>query len=117
MQASLIAFGELEINGQRYHHDVVIDAGEIRKRKKKPSKQYAGDYGHTPLSHEENIPWGGSRLIVGTGAYGKLPIMPQVHEEAQRRGVELAALPTDEACQLLCTLDDAEIHAILHITC
>ncbi len=32
-----------------------IDRGEIRKRKKKPSKKFRNDFGHTPLSVEENM--------------------------------------------------------------
>jgi hypothetical protein len=40
MKAQLIAFGEIEIAGQRYHHDVVIDGGKIHQRAKKASKAY-----------------------------------------------------------------------------
>ena len=97
--------------------DVLIEAGQIRERKKKPSKVYRGRYGHTPLSAAEAIPWCGLRLIVGTGAYGRLPIMPEVAEEAKRRGIELVAVPTDEACRLIDDYPDAEVNAILHVTC
>ena len=117
MRAELVAFGEIEIEGDRYSHDVVIEAGQVRKRSKKPSKAYRDQYGHTPLSAEESIPWAGPRLIVGTGSYGSLPIMPQVHEEAERRGVEIVALPTKEACTLLRDMAADQINAILHVTC
>lgn len=50
MKAQLMAFGEIEIDGQRYAHDVVIDGGQIHKRAKKASKPYRAAYGHTPLS-------------------------------------------------------------------
>ena len=50
------SFGSLRIDGSTYEHDVVIDRGEIRKRKKKSSKKFRNDFGHTPLSVEENIP-------------------------------------------------------------
>ena len=53
-----------------YEHDVVIDRGDVRKRIKKPSKPHRAIYGHTPLSADEDIPWSGSQLIIGTGAYG-----------------------------------------------
>ena len=47
----------------------------MRKRSKKPSKAYRKEeFGHTPLSAHEDLPWGGGRLIIGTGAYGPLPI-------------------------------------------
>jgi hypothetical protein len=35
----------------------LIEGGEIRKCKKKPSKQFRDEFGHTPLSIEEDIPW------------------------------------------------------------
>ncbi len=73
MKAQLVAFGSIEIDGRQYDHDVVIDQGAVRKRVKKPSKPQRTRYGHTPLSADEDIPWGGSQLIVGTGAYGSLP--------------------------------------------
>jgi len=37
MKARLIKFGEIEVEGTRYTHDMVIDGGNVRKRKKKPS--------------------------------------------------------------------------------
>src|SRR3989442_1214343 len=42
-------FGSIEIDGVTYEHDLVIDRGDIRKRRKKPSKQFSAVYGHTPL--------------------------------------------------------------------
>ena len=56
MQARWIAFGEIELEGRRYTSDVVIDAGRVEKRHKKPSKRHREEYGHTPLSAEEKIP-------------------------------------------------------------
>jgi hypothetical protein len=85
MEAQLLAFGSIEIDGRQYDHDVVIDQGAVRKRIKKPSKPQRTRYGHTPLSADENIPWGGTQLIVGTGAYGSLPITPELSQEAVRR--------------------------------
>ena len=55
--------------------DVIIDRGEIRKRKKKPSKKFREQFGHTPLSIEEEILWQCHQLIIGSGAYGGLPVM------------------------------------------
>ncbi len=117
MKAELVAFGELEIEGERYHRDVVIEAGRIRKRDKGPSKALPGRFRHTPLSAAEQIPWGGKRLVIGTGARGQLPILPEIGEEAARRGIVIEVLPTAEACRLLDGLDPADVYAILHVTC
>ncbi|HET6919074.1 MAG TPA: MTH938/NDUFAF3 family protein [Jiangellaceae bacterium] len=117
MKAHLVAFGSIEIDGRRHEHDVVIDRGEVRKRIKKPSKPHRARYGHTPLSADEDIPWSGSQLIIGTGAYGSLPITPELRNEADRRGVELVATPTENACRLIASLDRGDVNAILHVTC
>lgn len=117
MQARLIAFGELEIEGVEYTSDVVIDEGRVRRRHKGPSKGLRGQYGHTPLTSAEAIPWGGRRLIVGTGAEGDLPVTPDVYAEAARRGIAVDAVPTRDACRLLRDLRPDEVHAVLHVTC
>ena len=117
MKAELVEFGKLEIEGERYHKDVVIDGGRIRKRDKAPSKALPHRGRHTPLTAAEQIPWGGKRLVVGTGAKGQLPISPDVREEAARRGIEIEALPTRDACLLLADLAPADVYAILHVTC
>ena len=117
MQAKLIRFGEIEVEGQRYDHDLIIERGEIRKRSKKPSKPYKAQFGHTPLSAAEAIPWGSERLIVGTGAYGSLPIMDEIFAEAEQRGIKIVVVKTEEACRLLADLPVQEVNAILHVTC
>jgi hypothetical protein len=117
VRATLISFGVLDIDGKRYERDVVIDRGRIAKRDKKASKPLRDRFGHTPLSLLEPIPWACRRLIIGTGAEGALPIAPDVLAEARRRGVELVAVPTDDACELLAHEDPATTNAILHVTC
>ena len=63
-------------------HDVVIDRGRIGKRKKKASKKFRDELGHTPLSIEEEIPRKCRRLVVGTGAHGSLPVMNDISSKA-----------------------------------
>lgn len=119
MRARLIGFGEIEIDGEHFPHDVIVDRGTVRRRRKGPSKPRRAAYGHTPLTAAEEIPWGprGSRLLVGTGADGMLPIADDVWAEAVRRGVELVAVPTADACRLLTDVPEAEVRAVLHVTC
>ena len=116
MRFDKFSFGSVQIDGSTYEHDVVIDCGEIRKRKKKPSKKFREQFGHTPLSLEEKIPWKCQRLVVGTGAHGRLPVMEEVKREAQRRKIELLVLPTTEAMQAL-QQDTKDTNAVLHVTC
>jgi hypothetical protein len=117
VDARLISFGLIEIGGRRYEHDVVLDGGIVRRRKKAASKAYRHRYGHTPLSPDEAIPWSAPLLIIGTGVSGQLPIMPELFEEARRRGVEIVAEPTEVACQILQAADSVGVAAILHVTC
>ena len=116
MDAKFVSFGEIEIDGRRFAHDVVVEGGEVRKRRKGPSKVHRARYGHTPLSVEEAIPWSVARLVIGTGASGQLPVTPEVYAEAERRGIEIVAVPTREACELLREGEPATA-AILHVTC
>ena len=69
------SFGSVRVDGVTYNHDLVIDRGKIRKRKKAASRMFHGAYGHTPLSIDEDIPWRCRRLVIGTGADGALPVM------------------------------------------
>ena len=109
------SFDSIRIDGVTYEHDVLIDRGEVRKRKKKPSKKFREGFGHTPLSVEERIPWKCRRLVVGTGT-GGLPVMDEVKKEARRRHVQLLMLPTAKAIEEL-RENPEETNAILHVTC
>src|SRR6266849_334538 len=116
MRFASFSFGSLQIDGSTYEHDVVIDHGEIRKRKKKPSKKFRDNFGHTPLSVEENIPWKCRQLVIGSGAYGRLPVMQEVRREAERLKIKLLVLPTPEAIEIL-NQNPKDTNAILHLTC
>ena len=116
MRIDQFTFGSIRIDGVIYEHDVVIARGRVRKRKKKPSKLFRDAFGHTPLSVEEDIPWGCRRLVVGTGADGALPVMEEVKQEAARREVALLAVPTREAIRAL-EAEPKNSNAILHVTC
>lgn len=110
------SFGSLEIDGNAYDYDVVVDRGNVTKRKKKASKGFRAAFGHTPLSAAEEIPWKCRRLIIGTGMHGAMPVMEEVKDEAKKRGVELVILPTARAIEKL-KGGLAETNAILHLTC
>ncbi len=117
MDVEYPAFGAIVIEGERFDRDMVIDRGRIRPRKKGPSKARRSEYGHTPLTVAEDLPWSATRLIIGTGASGRLPVLDEVRQEAEARGVDLIVLPTAQACALLQTLEADEVSAVLHVTC
>jgi hypothetical protein len=111
MRFDKFSFGCIQIDGSTYEHDVIIDRGEIRKRKKKPSKKFREQFGHTPLSIEEEIPWQCHQLIIGSGAYGRLPVMQGVQREAERHKIT-----TIDAIEVL-KREPKDTDAILHVTC
>jgi hypothetical protein len=115
MRFGKFSFSSIRVDGVTHDYDVVIDRGQIHKRRKKPSKKFRADFGHTPLSVEEKIPWKCRRLVIGTGT-GALPVMDEVKREAKRRKIRLVILPTVEAIETL-KQNAAETNAILHVTC
>ncbi|MDQ6920668.1 MAG: hypothetical protein M3170_03600 [Candidatus Dormibacteraeota bacterium] len=116
MRFGRFEFGSIQVDGVTYDYDVVIDRGSIRKRKKKPSKPFRRAYAHTPLSAAEDIPWKCRRLVIGTGAHGRLPIMEDVEREAEARQIELIVAPTAQAIEEIAK-SGKETNAILHVTC
>jgi hypothetical protein len=110
------SFGSVCVDGVTYEHDLIIDRGKIRKRKKGASRKFRAAYGHTPLSAAEDIPWRCRRLVIGTGANGALPVMKEVREQARRREVELVIVPTAQAIGVLAKTTK-DTNAIFHLTC
>ncbi len=116
MRVTGYSFGSVRVDGVTYDHDLIIDRGRIRKRKKGASRKFRAAYGHTRLSIAEDIPWRCRRLVICTGADAALPVMSQVRDEARRRGVDLVVLPTAQAIGILAEAT-TDTNAILHVTC
>ncbi len=117
MNIDAYEFGRITIDGVAYEHDVVLDGKRVWKRKKGPSKARRAEFGHTPLTAAEKIPWDAKRLWLGTGAHGSLPVTEDVRSEAKRRGVELLLKPTREVVGLVNAGLPAKTRVILHLTC
>ena len=74
-----------------YEYDVVIDCGEVRKRKKKASRKFRDVFRHTPLSMDEVIPWKCRHLVIGIGTGRALPVKEDVKAEAKRHKLDYVA--------------------------
>ncbi len=114
MVINQLSFGSISIDGKTYGKDVIIDQGTVKKRKKGPSKEYRGMFGHTPLSSAENIPWNCRILVIGNGHSSSLPVMDEVYEAAREKGVKLLVMSTPEAVK---HVNDPGTNFILHLTC
>ncbi|MGD2043692.1 MAG: MTH938/NDUFAF3 family protein [Acidimicrobiia bacterium] len=111
------AFGTIIVNGEKYEHDVILENGRVRARDKGPSRSLKSSHGHTPLSAREDIPWSTSKLVIGSGYSGRLPVLPEIEEEAQKRNIELTVMPTASAVETLNAAEEGSVNAVLHVTC
>jgi hypothetical protein len=58
-----------------------------------------------------------ARLVVGTGADGRMRPDPDTLQQLQDRGLTVEALPTSQAVRRFTELDPAGTAAALHLTC
>ena len=111
-------FGWIEIGGTKYDHDVIIHAdGSVSKRKKKLSKPYAGEFGHTPLSAEELAFLEEEKpefVYIGTGQYGDLPVTPRA--AAIIAHYPHVVRPVPDIIPLM-EKDQRKYVAVIHVTC
>jgi hypothetical protein len=112
-----VKFGSITVDGKAFVKDVVFENGKVRKRNKGPSRPRRSEFGHTPLTPLEEIPWKCKTFVVGIGMHGRLPVVREFKEEAQRRGVTLIILKTPEAIKYFLENYGPDINAIFHITC
>jgi hypothetical protein len=105
-------FGRLVIDGEEQTSDVIVLPDRVLN-------DWWRTDGHRLVLSDlddvvEELP---ERLVVGTGAYGRMRPDPEALEELRRRGVEVEVLPTDEAVRLYAELDPRRTAAALHLTC
>jgi len=63
---------------------------------------------------EDELP---EKLILGTGAHGRLRPPQAVIEELERRGIEVEVMHTEDAVRRYGDLDARRTAAALHLTC
>jgi len=111
-------FGSITIDKETYPYDVLIRlSGEIRKRKKRLSKERYGTSHIVSLEEAEFVHEKGSDLlIVGTGQDGNLHLSPEAAQFFARKECNVLAEPTPRA---IVTFNHATGHKIglFHVTC
>lgn len=88
-------FGMIVVDGVEYRTDLLILPGRIIDNwwREEGHRLQLGDIEivfTTPIY----------ALIVGTGAYGMMHVDPAVEDLLKERGIELIAMPTQQACHL-----------------
>jgi hypothetical protein len=106
------AFGRVEVDGVEHTRDLIVLPGRVL------TGWWRRD-GHALCVDDlrdvlGEIP---ERLIVGTGATGRMRPDPEALEELRGRGVRVEVLPTDRAVVRYGRLDPGRTAAALHLTC
>jgi len=111
-------FGSITIDGQTFHHDVLIRLdGTVHKRKKKLSKKYYGTSHRISREEAEYILEPGVKtLLIGTGQYDEVTLSDEAQALFGQQGVDLVAAATPEAIKLWNELQGQAI-ALFHVTC
>jgi hypothetical protein len=105
-------FGRVIVDGDVHSRDLIVLPGRVlsdwRRRK-----------GHGLVLEDlaevlDELP---ARLVIGTGAYGRLEPDPDALDAIRRRGIEVDAVRTGAAVSLFAELDPTRTAAALHLTC
>ena len=105
-------FGRIVLDGEEFAADIILLPGRIvagwRRRD-----------GHALVLEDlrevlDELP---ERLIVGTGAEGRMRPDDSMIDALAARGVEVEAMPTGEAVRRFAGLDAERTAAALHLTC
>jgi hypothetical protein len=105
-------FGRVRIDGRQETRDVIVlPARVVRGWWRKD--------GHGLVLEDlddvlDELP---ERLIVGTGAYGRMRPDPGALEALRARGLDVEVLPTGAAVERYAELDPQRTAAALHLTC
>ena len=105
-------FGRVLVDGEEQTKDVIVLPERVLT-----NWWRAEGHGLVLADLEEVLEELPAHLIVGTGAYGQLRPDPKTLDELRERGVEVEALPTEEAVRRYGELDPGRTAAALHLTC
>jgi len=111
-------FGWIEIDGERYEHDVLIRLdGTVKKRKKRLSKRIYGT-SHTISLDEAKHVWekGARVLVVGSGQDDTVRLSPEAGAYFERRRCAVRLQATPAALEVWNEAGEEAI-GLFHVTC
>ena len=106
-------FGQIVINGKRYTSDVIISPDSVKDNwwRKNSHQLCLEDIGEVMAENLE-------ALVVGTGKYDLVKVLPEVNRAVEAQGIKLIAEATDKACHTYNQLCHSQrTVAALHISC
>jgi hypothetical protein len=106
-------FGYIVIDGQSYSGDVIILSDRIV-----PNWWRREGHALYPEDLDAVFEAAPDVLVVGQGKPGRLRVNPETERALQAAGIELIALPTENACQVYNErCGQQAVAAALHLTC
>ncbi|MFP4051949.1 MAG: MTH938/NDUFAF3 family protein [Thermoplasmata archaeon] len=114
------SFGKVKIEGETYKHDIVIYPDKIIKREKEISKsQHGTSHNFTKEEMKEYIERTDQedikQVIVGTGQYGKLELLPETEKYLEVNGIDYKQIRTPDLVGKYLDISNSII--IIHVTC
>ena len=111
-------FGSITINNKTFKHDVFITLdGEVKKRKKKLSKEVYGTSHVISLAEAMYVyEKGAEMLIIGAGQYRRVGLSDEAEKYLSKRGCRVKLLGTPKAIQAWNTAGEKAI-GLFHVTC
>lgn len=107
------SFGQIVIDKLRYSEDVLIFSDKVED-----FYRAGGSHILTVKDLDLVLESKPSLLIIGTGAYGVMKVLPEVEERLKQEEIEYKILPTAQAVQLYNQQEDkSKTVAALHLTC
>jgi len=108
------SFGQIVVNGKRYTNDIIIFPNRIKDN-------WWRKIGHRIDIEDlkEAIQEKPEILVVGTGYFGFVKVPAEVKEYVKRKGIELIAQSTKDACNTFNSLlkSGKKVVAALHLAC
>jgi hypothetical protein len=106
------SFGRVVVEGEEQTRDLIVLPDRVvtnwwRREGHSLAIEDLGDV-------EDELP---EKLVLGTGAHGRLRPSQAVLDELERRGVDVEVLPTGDAVRRYGELDGRRTAAALHLTC
>ena len=88
-------FGRIVVDGKAYTSDVIIFPNRAKDNwwRKEGHALHIEDI-ELVVAEKQEV------LIVGTGNYGLLEVLPETKEYIESKGIELIVEPTDKACEM-----------------
>ncbi len=113
-------FGEVTVNGQNYDHDIVVFPDQIIERKKWITKDKHGtSHKFTRDEMREYVEKVAiqkiDKVVIGTGQYGKLSLLPETEEYLEEKSIEYELKETSDLVGE--KIDEERNLIIIHVTC